>query len=85
MDRFSKKLAGWKGVILIQAGKCELVKSILQNLSIYALSLFTIPVKFVERMEKIQKDFLWTGSKRIKRYPLMAWDKVFLPKKNGGF
>ena len=24
------------------------------------------------------------GAERIKRYPLVAWDKVFLPKKNGG-
>jgi hypothetical protein len=58
MDRFSKKLVGWKGVILSQAGKCQLVKSILQNLPIYALSLFTILIKFAERMEKIQRDFL---------------------------
>ena len=48
LDRFSKKLARWKGATLSQAGKCQLVKSILQNLLIYALSLFTIPVKFAE-------------------------------------
>ena len=51
---------------------------------IYALSLYSIPVKYVERMEKIQRDFLWTGAERNKRYPLVAWDKVCLPKKNGG-
>ena len=50
----------------------------------YALSLFVIPVKFAERMEKIQRDFLWTGVERKKRYPLVAWENVFLPKKNGG-
>ena len=84
LDRFSKKLAGWKGATLSQAGKCQLVKSILQNLPIYALSLFTISVKFAKRMEKIQRDFLWMGAERTRRYPLMAWDRVFLPKKNGG-
>ena len=64
MDRFSKKLVGWKGASLSQVGKCQLVKSTLQNLSVYALSLFFIPVKFFERMEKIQRDFLWTGAER---------------------
>ena len=29
IDRFSKKLVGWKGAILRQAGKCQLVKSTL--------------------------------------------------------
>lgn len=29
IDKFSKKLAGWKGAILSQAGKCQLVKSYL--------------------------------------------------------
>lgn len=84
MERFSKKLAGWKGAILSQAEKYQLVKSILQNLPIYALSLFTILVKYAERMEKIQRYFLWMGDERNKRYPLVAWDKVCLPKKNGG-
>ncbi len=84
MDRFNKKLVGWKGATLSQARKCQLVKSILQNFPIYALSLFTILKKYVKRMEKIQRDSLWMGTKRNKRYPLVPWDKVFLPKKNGG-
>jgi hypothetical protein len=35
-------------------------------------------------MERIQRDFLWTGTKDQKRYPLVAWEKVCLPKKLGG-
>ena len=33
LDRFSKKLVGWKGASLSEASKCLLVKSTLQNLS----------------------------------------------------
>ena len=50
----------------------------------YALSLFGILVKFVDKMEKIQRDFLWSGLEEHKRYPLVAWDNVFLPKIYGG-
>ena len=53
LDRFNKKLADWKGATLSQASKCILVKYTLQNLPTYALSLFLIPTKFSERMEKI--------------------------------
>ena len=74
-------MVGWKGASLSQAGKCLLVKSTLQNLPIYALSLFGIPVKFAE---KIQRDFLWTELEGKKRYPLVAWEKVCLPRRYGG-
>ena len=84
LDRFNRKMAGWKGVFLSQAGKCLLVKSSLQNLPIYALSLFGIPGKIADRMEKIQRDFLWTENEGKKRYPLVAWEKVCLPKRHGG-
>ena len=50
----------------------------------YALSLFGILVKFVEKMEKIQRDFLWIGLEGRKRYPLVAWDNVCLQKCYGG-
>ena len=84
IDKFSKNLVGWKGAILSQAGKCQLVKATLQNLPMYALSLFGIPVKFFEKMERIQRDFLWTRVEGRKRYPLVAWENVFLPKCYGG-
>ena len=50
----------------------------------YALSLFGILVKFIEKIEKIQRDFLWTGLEGRKRYPLVAWENVCLPKGYGG-
>ncbi|XP_059064119.1 uncharacterized protein LOC131856371 [Cryptomeria japonica] len=36
IDRFNKKLAGWKGALLSQMGKLQLLKSTLQNLPVYA-------------------------------------------------
>ena len=61
-----------------------MVKSIFQNLPTYALSLFGIPAKHGDRMEKIQRDFLWTGADDHKRYHLVSWDLVCLPKCHGG-
>lgn len=84
LDRFSKNMVGWKGTSLSQAGKCLLVKATLQNLPIYALSLFGIPMRFAEKIKKIQRDFLWSGLEGKKRYPLFAWEKVYLPKRYGG-
>ena len=84
IDRFNKKLASWKGATLSQVGKFTLVKSTLQNLPTYALSLFGILVKHANRMEKIQREFLWIGVEENKRYHLVSWDNVYLPKCYGG-
>ena len=43
-----------------------------------------IPIKFEEKIEKIQRNFLWLGLEGQKRYPLVAWDNVCLPKCYGG-
>ena len=36
------------------------------------------------RIEKIQRNFLWGASEDIFKYPLVAWDKVFLLVECGG-
>ena len=78
------KLAGWKGSLLSQVGKVIVLKSILQNVSLYALSVFKIPRKFAQAIEKIQKLFLWTGMEIKKRLPLIGWEKVCMPLNKGG-
>lgn len=84
VERFSKKLVGWKGALLSQAGKLQLLKASLQNLPIYTLSLLKIPDKFADAIEKIQKRFLWLGVEEKKRLPLIGWNLVCRPKKAGG-
>jgi len=62
IDRFNKKLVGWKGASLSQAGKCLLVKSTLQNLPMYALSLFWDTSKICRENEKYLEGFFMIGS-----------------------
>ena len=44
------------------------------------LSLFTIPTHVANKIERLQRDFLWGNSK----LHLVGWDKVCAPSKNGG-
>ena len=36
------------------------------------------------RLERIQRNFLWGSSVKCFKYPLVAWEKVFLPRESGG-
>ncbi|KAJ0453680.1 hypothetical protein HanIR_Chr15g0731921 [Helianthus annuus] len=59
------------------------------SLPIYFFSIFKVPVKVVEKLESLMKNFLWGGggggaSEEIKKMHWVAWDIVTLPKKLGG-
>jgi hypothetical protein len=84
VDKLHSKLAGWKGSLLSQAGKLVVLKVVLQSSPLYALSVFKIPRKYANAIDKIQKNFLWTGMETKKRMALIAWDKVCKPVEKGG-
>ena len=76
-----RRLARSKRMYLFKGGKVTLIKSTLSSLPTYFLSLFPIPVKVANRMEKLQRDFLWSGIDALK-ISLVKWAKVCMP--NGG-
>ena len=55
-----------------QEGKVNLLKAFLESIPTYACSLFSIQAKFVDAIDKIQRNFLWLGSKERKRVSLIA-------------
>lgn len=57
IEKMEKKLTSWKGKLLSQGGRLTLIKSTLNNLSMYYLSLFVIPKGVAEEISKIQRDF----------------------------
>ena len=80
LENLHRKLAGWKKLYLSKGGRLTLLKSTLSSLPTFFLSLFTIPSHVANKIEKIQRDFLWGESK----VHLVGWDKVCAPKVNGG-
>ena len=80
LEKMERKLAGWKKLYLSKGGRLTLLKSTLSSLPTYFLSLFTIPTHVANKIEKLQRDFLWGDSKTH----LLSWDKVRLPIANGG-
>lgn len=71
-----RRLAGSKQLYLSKGGKITLIKSTLTNLPTYFLSLFPIPVGEVNRIEKLQRDFLWGGVGEEFKFHLVSWSKI---------
>ena len=80
LEKFEHKLANWKKMYLSKGGRLTLLKSTVSSLPTYYLSLFTIPTHVANKIERVQRDFLWGDSKTH----LVGWDKVCAPLKNGG-
>lgn len=53
IEHFQRKLAGWKSVLLNQAGKAQLGKATLQSIPMYLTSLFRISLLVTQKIEKI--------------------------------
>ena len=58
MEKFERRLVGWKKLYLSKGGRLSLIKSFLSSLLTYFLSLFTIPTSVANKIEKLRRDFL---------------------------
>ena len=67
LDKVSRRLNGWKKAFLSLGGKITLIQSCLSHIPSYFLSLFKVPTSIALRIEKLQRDFLWSGSGEGKR------------------
>ena len=65
-------------------GRLTLVKASLSNLPIYFMSLFPMPQGVIEKITRIQRDFLWSGGLEKKSLALVKWEIAQLPRDLGG-
>ncbi|KAG7965770.1 hypothetical protein I3843_08G016900 [Carya illinoinensis] len=79
---------GWvEKIIFIQGGgggRLTLIKSTLSNLPTYFLSLFPLLASIASKIEKLQRDFLWSGIGDEFKFHLVGWDKVCTPLRVAG-
>lgn len=84
IDKFKQKLSSWKNKFLSFGGRVTLIKSVLNSLPIYYLSLFRIPEGVVKEINSIQSKFLWGDSSLKKKIHLVNWEKVSMSRERGG-
>ena len=81
LDKIQNRLASWKARILSRAGRLTLIKSVLNSLPVFYMSMFKMPRSIAMKIIKLQRSFFWgggTGEKKI--YPSVKWSSIELPK-----
>jgi hypothetical protein len=84
IEKKERRLAGWKRMSLSMGGRLTFLKSTLPNLPTYLLSLFPIPVRVANRLDKILKAFLWGGIGDEAKFHLVIWNRICTPLHSGG-
>lgn len=67
IEAVKKKLKPWKKKYISMGGKLALIKSTMSNIPIYYMSMFKMPVSVANKIEKIQRQFLWGDSEEKKK------------------
>nr|XP_029145202.1 uncharacterized protein LOC114924525 [Arachis hypogaea] len=84
IDKVEQKLSVWKSKTLSRAGKLVLIKSVLNSLPVYYLSLYKMPKAVAEKLISLQRRFLWSKEDGRLGMTMVRWKVVQTPKKFGG-
>jgi len=84
IEKVERRLVGWKRMYLSKGARLTLINSTLSNIPTYYLSLFPIPVRVANRLDKIQNDFLWGDIGDEAKFHLVNWYKLCTSLHAGG-
>jgi len=84
-DRVWQKINSWSGKCLSKAGCEVMIKSVLQAIPAYVMSIYQLPHTLVESIEKMLNSFWWGNGRTTQRgIHWMNWEKLSAPKIHGG-
>ncbi|CAJ2642122.1 unnamed protein product [Trifolium pratense] len=83
-DKIKTKLSAWKASLLSIAGRVQLVRSVIQSMMVYSISVYAWPIQLLKNIETWSRNFIWSGDINQKKLVTVAWKKVCTPLGEGG-
>jgi hypothetical protein len=83
-DKIKAKLAAWKASLLSIARRIQLVRSVVQSMLVYSISIYAWPISLLRDLERWIKNFIWSGDINQRKLVTVAWKKVCKPLAQGG-
>lgn len=83
-EKVRKKLQGWREKTLSAAGKEVLLKSVVQSIPTYVISCFELPKQLCHDIHQFMARFWWGAKGGERKIHWVAWEKLCIPKMEGG-
>ncbi|KAK2438202.1 hypothetical protein QL285_023013 [Trifolium repens] len=83
-DRIWKRINSWRGRALSRAGKEVMIKSVLQAIPSYIMSIYLLPEGTIKDIERMMNSFWWGGGANNNGIKWLAWDRMTHAKSQGG-
>lgn len=84
IDKVQNRLSGWVSNTLMLSGRNTLVQSVTSTIPSYTMQTMHLPASVCERLDRINRIFLWGDSPGSKKIHPVKWDKVCKSKDGGG-
>ena len=84
VEKVMSKLARWKAKYLSFVGRTVLIKSVMSVVPNYVMQGVALPVHICDKLDKINRDFLWSSTNEKRRMHMVRWSKVIKSKDDGG-
>jgi len=84
-NRVWQKINSWSSKCLSKAGCEVMIKSVMQAIPLYVMSIFQLSTTLVNNIEKMMNSFLWGYGKITQRgINWLSWEMLSVPKVHGG-
>ncbi|OMO55679.1 reverse transcriptase [Corchorus capsularis] len=83
-EKVEARLKSWKQQLLSLAGKEILIKAVASSIPAYVMMCFKFPKKVCADINSMVANFWWGQQDNEKRIHWVSWEKMTLPKEEGG-
>ncbi|PWA91621.1 RNA-directed DNA polymerase, eukaryota [Artemisia annua] len=84
VSKFSSKLSHWKTRLISVGGRHSLIKSVLNSLPTYFMSIYKVPVSICSKLESMRNKFFIGSEIGEKKMTWVSWNKCLASKISGG-
>ena len=83
-DQVGRKIIGWKGKLISNAGREILIKAVAQATPTYMMSCFLLPESLCNDLNSLARNFWWGQKENKRKVAWVSWEKLCTRKSEGG-